>query len=229
VTDHLNRPLLGEPDAPCRTCGAPLAADQRYCLQCGTRRAEARLPFLEILKGQGPGGAATRSATTYTGPAVPPPSGHVGPLGRMSSNAVAIAGVACLVLALGVGVLIGNMNDNSAPAAAPAQIIRVGAVGAAPAAATPSTTAPATTDTTASDSSASSADRRSARRKRSASSSSSDSSRATNSTVRDLGRSTGSDYARRSARLPDEVGTGGRLPPKRAGTIGAGSDVESIG
>jgi hypothetical protein len=222
VTDHLNRPVLGEPDAPCRTCGAPLAADQRYCLQCGTRRAEARLPFLEILKGQGPRGAVTR--TTVSSYAAPP-AGQVGALGRMSANAVAIAGVACLVLALGVGVLIGNMNDNSAPAAAPAQIIRVGAVGAAPAAAT-TTAAPATTDTTASDSGASSG-RRAAKRRRSSTSSSS--SKATNSTVRDLGRSSGSDYAKRSARLPDEVGTGGRLPPKRAGTIGAGSDVESIG
>jgi phosphatidylinositol-3-phosphatase len=33
----------------CQACGAPLAADQRWCLECGTRRPEARVPFLEIL------------------------------------------------------------------------------------------------------------------------------------------------------------------------------------
>jgi phosphatidylinositol-3-phosphatase len=33
----------------CQACGAPLAADQRWCLECGARRAEARIPFLEIL------------------------------------------------------------------------------------------------------------------------------------------------------------------------------------
>jgi hypothetical protein len=211
----VNRPLLGEPDAPCRTCGAPLAADQRYCLQCGTRRAEARLPFLEILKGQAPQGTAPRAAS------LAPPPGQHGALGRVSANAVAIAGVACLVLALGVGVLIGGMNDGEAPAAAPAQIIRVGGATGAPAAAAPTTTAPpaTTTSTTAGDAPAR---RTSASRKASE-------SKAAGSTVRDLGRSSGGDYARRSARLPDVVGTGGRLPPKRAGTIGAGSDVESIG
>ncbi|WP_035127720.1 hypothetical protein [Conexibacter woesei] len=215
MTDHVNRPLLGEPGAPCRMCGAPLAADQRYCLQCGTRRAEARLPFLEILKGQGPRSGGGLRAT----PLAAPPQ-HGGALGRVSANAVAIAGVACLVLALGVGVLIGGMNDNSAPAAAPAQIIRVGA---APTVVAPTTTAPAaTTSATADD--ATPAARRPAARRRAAAE-----SKATNSTVRDLGRSSGGDYAKRSARLPDTVGTGGRLPPKRAGTIGAGSDVESIG
>lgn len=214
MTDHVNRPVLGEPGAPCRTCGAPLAADQRYCLQCGTRRAEARLPFLEILKGQAPG-PARRS---HVAPLAAAPQ-HGGGLGRVSANAVAIAGVACLVLALGVGVLIGNMNDNEAPAAAPAQIIRVGAVGATPTA-EPAAAAPAATSTP---DDAAPPERRPTARRRAAA------SKATNATVKDLGRSSGGDYAKRSARLPDTVGTGGRLPPKRAGTIGAGSDVESIG
>ena len=37
---------------PCPTCGAAMAADQRYCLACGNRRAEARLDYLEILRGR---------------------------------------------------------------------------------------------------------------------------------------------------------------------------------
>jgi len=34
---------------PCAGCGAPLGADQRYCLSCGIPRAGTRLPFLDVL------------------------------------------------------------------------------------------------------------------------------------------------------------------------------------
>ncbi|MDQ6751083.1 MAG: hypothetical protein M3Z33_10065 [Actinomycetota bacterium] len=37
-------------DPACANCSALLADDQRYCLQCGTRRHGARLPFVEILR-----------------------------------------------------------------------------------------------------------------------------------------------------------------------------------
>jgi hypothetical protein len=86
--NDVNRPLLGEPNAPCRTCGSPLAADQRYCLQCGARRAEARLPFLDILARQVPEDVGSPAAT---GPATSPSGSW---LGRMSTNAAAVAGVA---------------------------------------------------------------------------------------------------------------------------------------
>ncbi|HEY7952876.1 MAG TPA: hypothetical protein VID70_07790, partial [Solirubrobacteraceae bacterium] len=33
----------------CAGCGAPLGADQRYCLSCGIPRTGARLPFLDVL------------------------------------------------------------------------------------------------------------------------------------------------------------------------------------
>ena len=35
-------PILGEPGEPCGRCGAPLAADQRYCLNCGRAPRRAR-------------------------------------------------------------------------------------------------------------------------------------------------------------------------------------------
>jgi hypothetical protein len=48
----------------------------------------------------------------------------------MSANASLIAGVATLVLAIGVGVMIGQSGDNSTPVAASApQIIKVGGGG----------------------------------------------------------------------------------------------------
>src|ERR687889_313479 len=38
-------PRLGPEGEQCGACGAPLAADQRYCLACGERRAATRVPF----------------------------------------------------------------------------------------------------------------------------------------------------------------------------------------
>jgi hypothetical protein len=221
MTD-IHRPLLGEPNAPCRTCGAPLAADQRYCLNCGNRRAEARLPFLDVLAQQVPAGAAATTTTTTT-------RGPAGLLGRMSTNAAAVAGVACLVLALGVGVLIGGLGSDEAPASPP-QVITVG--GAAPAAAVaPSTSAPATTETTPQDTSDDSGTSSKSKASKKASSSSSSDTKATNSAVKNLDSSSGSDYSKKSAKLPKQVGTGGKAPPKDTSgkPIGGGSDVEEIG
>jgi hypothetical protein len=221
MTD-LHRPLLGEPNAPCRTCGAPLAADQRYCLNCGNRRAEARLAFLDVLAQQVPAAAATETTTTTR-------RGPHGLFGRMSTNAAAVAGVACLVLALGVGVLIGGLGSDDAPASSP-QIITVG--GAAPAAApAASTSAPATTETTLDTSTDSSSSSKGKSSKKDSSASSSSGSKATNSAVKNLDSSSGSDYSKKSAKLPKQVGTGGKAPPKDTSgkAIGGGSDVQEIG
>jgi len=219
VTD-INRPLLGEPNAPCRTCGAPLAADQRYCLQCGARRAEARLPFLDILARQVPQAPAAATTTTTTT--------TTNWLGRVSTNAAAVAGVACLLLALGVGVLIGGLgqDDSSASSGTP-QVISVGGGTAAPAVAA-STAAPATTATTPD---AGTTTTPKATKKSKSSSTSSSTSKATNSAVKKLDSSTGGDYSKKSAKLPKTLGTGGKAPPKdTSGTkIGGGSATEEIG
>ena len=222
-----NRPLLGEPNAPCRSCGAPLAADQRYCLQCGARRAEARLPFLEILARQVPasGAAGAAGETTVTRTTT---SGAGNWFTRLSTNTAAVAGVACLLLALGVGVLIGGLgsDDASAGSNAAPQIITVGG-GAAPAAAATtsapaSTTAPAATDTADDDSAAKSS------KKKTSSSSKSDSK--ASSEVKDLDKASGDDYTKKSEKLPKTLGTGGAPPPvDKSKPVGGGSDVEEIG
>jgi hypothetical protein len=105
----------------CSDCGARMAADQRYCLNCGHRRGEPRLPFMDAVvfmetMGSGGGGAST--------PPPPPPASNPSP--RMNANAALIAGVATLVLAIGVGFLIGRSgHENSTQAAAAPQIIKV--------------------------------------------------------------------------------------------------------
>lgn len=59
-----------------------------------------------------------------------PPAPAREPRSRMTANASLIAGVATLVLAIGVGVMIGQSGDNSTPTAAAApQIIKVGGGG----------------------------------------------------------------------------------------------------
>jgi hypothetical protein len=219
VTD-INRPLLGEPNAPCRSCGSPLAADQRYCLQCGARRAEARLPFLDILAQQAPRGATQAAASA---PSSMPPGSW---LTRMSTNAAAVAGVACLLLALGVGVLIGGLGQDDSTANASPQVI---SVGGAPAAAAPaavaSTAAPAPTETTRD----ATIEPKATTKSKSSKKSSTD-SKATNNAVKKLDSSSGGDYSKKSEKLPKTLGTGGKAPPvDKSKPAGGGSDVESIG
>ncbi len=111
----------------CPNCGAGLAADQRYCLECGHRRGEPRLPFMDAVvfmeTMNSPGGAA--------GPPPPPPT-EPRSSNRMNANAALIAGVATLVLAIGVGFLIGRSgheNSSNAAAQAPIKVIEVGGGG----------------------------------------------------------------------------------------------------
>jgi hypothetical protein len=100
-----------------------MAADQRYCLDCGLRRGDPRLPFMDAVVFMD----AMKRPATASQPASPPPERR----SRMTANASLIAGVATLVLAIGVGVMIGQSGDSgSSVAAAPApQIIKVGGGG----------------------------------------------------------------------------------------------------
>ena len=101
----------------CTGCGARLAPEQRYCVECGERRGQSRLPFAESV--------AQRTQE------VPAPPTNRRP--RLTANAAAIAGVGTLVLAMGVGVLIGRSGDHgSGSKNNPVQVIHVaGGSGAA--------------------------------------------------------------------------------------------------
>jgi len=110
----------------CPSCGASMAPDQRYCLNCGTRRGDPRLPFMDAVvfmeAGKQPHGEAVTAAV-----APPPPPQKSG----MSAGTTLIAGIATLILAVGVGVLIGRGGDNSAPQVASPKptVIQVGGSG----------------------------------------------------------------------------------------------------
>jgi hypothetical protein len=104
----------------CPSCGALVAVDQRYCLECGHRRGEPRLPFMDAVvfmdaMNRPPEAAAASTKTKKRG---------------ISPNTALIAGVGTLLLALGIGVLIGRSGHGSAPAAAAPQVVTVSGAGA---------------------------------------------------------------------------------------------------
>lgn len=127
-------PALREPELPaaqiqaaaiqsgdqCASCGALLATDQRYCLECGQRRGDPRLPFMDAV-------VLMDAVQRPQGPPPPPPKKK---RTGVSPNAALIAGVGTLLLALGIGVLIGRSgNHEVAQTAAAPQVIKVGGSG----------------------------------------------------------------------------------------------------
>jgi hypothetical protein len=93
----------------CAACGTSLATDQKYCLNCGERRGKPRFAL---------GTAAAPAA------AAPAAASRPSKKQRLSSSTALVAGVGTLLLAMGVGVLIGHTDTASSKNAnAPAQTI----------------------------------------------------------------------------------------------------------
>jgi hypothetical protein len=104
-------PQITAASASCASCGSPLAEDQRYCLHCGERTA----PPSSVLLGGPPSQAAavqSQSSAALVPPGYPPPGARAAQAdGERRGNAVTIiAGVGVLLLAMGVGVLIGRSS-----------------------------------------------------------------------------------------------------------------------
>jgi hypothetical protein len=117
-----------------------MASDQRYCLDCGERRT----PMSSVLLGGPPRrGEVEPPADTRGGERVGSPLADGGWQG--GSTPVVIAGVGVLLLAMGVGVLIGR-SGTSTPAAAPPQVISVASTPSPGAGVTPSSEASFTGD-----------------------------------------------------------------------------------
>lgn len=107
------RPSLTGVDCP--ACGGPMTLDQRYCLACGERNGGRRVPL------PAPPGSVVTAASP-----VPPPTAA-----RMTSPSTAWAGgVGLLLLAMGVGVLMGRAGDEPpqrSSAAPPITVVQSGA------------------------------------------------------------------------------------------------------
>jgi len=118
-------PIATQPvqaEGGCRACGAPLAADQRYCLECGERAGAPRGSQTVPLAPPAPpleAGGQTSASPAHAAAETP----RVG-------TATLLAGVGVLLLAMGVGVLIGRSAAGKTTAA-PAQVISVPAASGA--------------------------------------------------------------------------------------------------
>ncbi len=90
-----------------------MAVDQRYCLECGQRRGDPRLPFMD----------AVVLMDAVKRPAQAPPPQPKKKRTGVSPNAALIAGVGTLLLALGIGVLIGRSGHQEVAQTSSAPIV----------------------------------------------------------------------------------------------------------
>ncbi len=88
----------------CHRCAAPLASDQRYCLACGERRGKARFSLGAVASAAPAPAVAVREER---------PGGT-----RVNAGLAFVTFVAVLLLAMGVGVLIGHTNNQPVQRAA---------------------------------------------------------------------------------------------------------------
>ncbi|MGE0067630.1 MAG: hypothetical protein AB7T48_09795 [Solirubrobacterales bacterium] len=124
-------PNLGRPGEPCEECRAPLAADQRYCLECGHRRGAPRVDYrAEMAREAGAPGPQGEATPPQPAPAAAAEeeAGAKGGRERDFAPLAAVGGIAVLGLMLLVGVLIGK-GDSTASAPVAPQVVRVTGAG----------------------------------------------------------------------------------------------------
>ncbi len=114
----------GEPGEPCSRCAAALAPDQRYCLNCGKRRGEARVDFRRHLKPDKAAAPGVAKIPEAAGGSPPAPGGGEKPQ-RDYAPLAAAGGIAVLGIMLLIGVLIGR-GTGSTESAPPPQVVTVG-------------------------------------------------------------------------------------------------------
>jgi hypothetical protein len=110
------QPSAGGTAAPaCAACGSPLAADQRYCLECGERSPQTSEFLLS--------GAPVASSPPASPPRPPGAPSDAQPGPRNNNTVSLLAGVGVLLLAMGVGVLIGRSGGSSKQSPAAVQVV----------------------------------------------------------------------------------------------------------
>jgi hypothetical protein len=110
--------VFGRDGAPCSTCRAPLAGDQRYCLQCGNRRPQARLEFLDVLNVDAALARRASAAAELGAAAAPAPEPGLNGLLKANAGLVWLTGI--VLVALAIGLLIGHWATQS-----PSRVVRV--------------------------------------------------------------------------------------------------------
>lgn len=225
-------PTLGAEGDRCSACRAPLAIDQRYCLQCGQRRGARRVDFAELLPldetkrpASGNGGA---SGAAPVQPVAAAPVAVANPSGPWTPLAI-VASVATLGLMLLVGVMIGKDDE-------PSQVTAAAPVAAGPVA---STDAGGAADTSGDGGSAGGADGGNTKNvsdkggkggddKTAPASEAPGAEQLDEGDLQALENATGEDAADASNDIPDTVATPGEPPPTDNEEPGGGTDAQVI-
>jgi hypothetical protein len=226
AAETMQMPALGEQGEPCAGCGASLASDQRYCLNCGQRRAGPRVDYRHYLAPVSESAATVPpEVTPTTAPEPPAATRDYAPL-------AAVAGIAILGLMLLVGVLIGKGN-NSTPTAAPPQIVRLGGEAEAGQTAKSATGGSKTASTQSQNGkkakSATGAKTVNGGLTGDAAGHSNATVQASTQDLEELNTQSGDSYEETVKKLPDKIATPGEAPPiDKSKAPGAGSGAETI-
>lgn len=205
----------------CPSCGAALADDQRYCLNCGQRQGEPRVDFHQHLEAKDgavkPPSPAAGAAGAPAGAAPEPPAQKPQ---RDYAPLAAAGGIAVLGIMLLIGVLIGRGTGGSSDSSAAPQVVTVGAAPAASGAGKGGEGSEAAGQGRKKQSGSKDG------KKKNASGESTDTGNApvaSDDQLEALQGKTGQDYAEESAKLPDEIATPGKAPPTDSKAPGGGS------
>jgi hypothetical protein len=219
--------VLGKAGEPCRECGAPLAADQRYCLNCGARRGGPRLEYERHLPAEGATGVNGSAPTQgEAGAADATPSPEKGGPQRDYTPLAAVGGIAVLGVMLLIGVLIGK-GDSGGTATTPAPVVVQGGE--------------AGDEKTAANEEGGEAKTEAKQAKAKAkgkggkggavsggSANTGNAPVASDDELQHLQEQSPQEYSENSAKLPDEVATGGAPPPEDNKAPGGGSKGTAI-
>lgn len=215
--------VLGRPGDACASCGAPLAVDQRYCLNCGRRRAGPRVDYRPYVSGEG--GAAATAQNGHSPASSGAEQSEPKKPERDYTPLAAVGGIAVLGLMLLVGVLIGKENGSSTSTPAPV-VLQKGATeeaggettadtGEAKSKAPKKTAKPVKPAKKAEDASA-----------LTAGGGGGGPVEANDKALEEL--ESGGNYSENSAKLPDEIATEGAPPPEDNKAPGGGSKGTAI-
>ncbi len=216
--------VLGQEGEPCRECGAPLAADQRYCLNCGRRRGEPRIDFRAHVPPAGAasanGGAPVQAQPAADGSQGEPADGKGSQ--RDYTPLAAVGGIAVLGVMLLIGVLIGK--GDSGGAAPPAQVV------------VPAGTADVGKTAFGEEAGAAKGGAKKANSKggkgggavKGGSANTGNAPVASDEELQRLQEQSPEEYSENSAKLPDEIATGGAPPAEDNKAPGGGSKGTAI-
>jgi len=199
----VNQPTLGGHGEPCRECGAPLAADQRYCLNCGARRGDARVDYRSYM--QQPGSGSTPPQASSEAPQSP---GAEEPAKKQRDYTplAAVGGIAVLGVMLLIGVLIGKGGSDNTVSTPPPVVVKGGSEESG---SSPESGGGASAQSKGENTGAGGGKSKGASKKSGGSNPVEASSQALN----ELNSESGKNYVEESKKIPDEVVTPGKPPP----------------